>query len=43
MMCEIITGLNLPITEADVLNKAVKNRFPDSKFVKSCLSIKIMS
>ena len=24
MMCEIITGLNLPITEADVLNKAVK-------------------
>ena len=40
MMCEIISGLNLPITAADILNKAVKNMFPDSnitQFVKSCL------
>jgi hypothetical protein len=43
MMCEIITGLKLPITATDIHNKAVKNMFPDSKFVKSCLSIKIMS
>ena len=25
MMCEIISGLNLPITVADILNKAVVN------------------
>ena len=42
-MCEIISGLNLPKTAADVL-KAVKNMFSDSKkFVKSCLNIKILS
>jgi hypothetical protein len=35
MMCEIITWLNLPITAANVLNKAVKNRFPDSNITKS--------
>ena len=37
MMCEIITGLNLPITEADVLNKAVKICFwIQILLVKSC-------
>jgi hypothetical protein len=45
-MCEIISGLNLPKTAADIL-KAVKNMFSDSKnyskFVKSCLNIKILS
>jgi hypothetical protein len=40
MMCEIISGLNLPITAADILNKAVKNMFPDSNIQKS---IKILS
>jgi len=35
MMCKIISGLNLPIAVADVLNKAVKNMFPDSKITQS--------
>jgi len=35
MMCKIISRLNLPITAADVLNKAVKNMFPDSKITQS--------
>ena len=32
---QIITGLNLPIASADVLNKAVKNMFPDSNITQS--------
>jgi hypothetical protein len=35
MMCKIITGLNLPIASADILNKAVKNMFPDSNITQS--------
>ena len=29
------SGLNLPIASADVLNKAVKNMFPDSNITQS--------
>ncbi|KAJ8307462.1 hypothetical protein KUTeg_015546 [Tegillarca granosa] len=34
MMCEIIAEMNLPITAADIFNKAFKLMFPDSKIAQ---------